>query len=329
VTEAALVWISSAEMFAMLSMKAAIRAVQRDLQAGLDPAQDFNRSILDIEHGQLLYMPSQFGAFVGAKVSTVAPKNPAMGRERIQGIYVLMDSATLGPIMLMDGHALTALRTPAVSAAVADYLAPLRVDHLVVFGSGTQAWGHVEAMRAIRSVGRVTIVARDQERGAAIVNRITASGLESRLGAANDVRDAQIIVCATAARSPLFDGRLVPDDSLSVAVGSHEPDARELDSTLIGRAQLVVEDPTVALREAGDVIIPINEGRITGASLVAMRDIVMGVTLVDHPRPRVFKSSGMPWEDLVVAAEVYRASATSNFDPKAVVDQSTRIEGGS
>jgi ornithine cyclodeaminase len=327
-TEAALVWISSEEMFAMVSMKTAIRAVQRDLQAGLDPAQDFNRTILAIEHGQLLYMPSQFGAFVGAKVSTVAPKNPAIGRERIQGIYLLMDSATLGPIMLMDGHALTALRTPAVSAAVADYLAPPRVDHLVVFGSGTQAWGHVEAIRTIRSVGRVTIVARDQERGAAIVNRIVASGLEAHLGAANDVRDAQLIVCATAARSPLFDGGLVPDDSLSVAVGSHEPDARELDSTLIGRAQLVVEDPTVALREAGDVIIPINEGRITGASLIAMRDIVMGITLVDHPRPRVFKSSGMPWEDLVVAAEIYRASATSTFDPRTVVDQSTKIEGG-
>jgi ornithine cyclodeaminase/alanine dehydrogenase-like protein (mu-crystallin family) len=225
-TEAALGWISSEEMFAKVSMETAIRAVQRDLQAGLDPAQDFNRSILDVEHGQLLYMPSQFGAFVGAKVSTVAPKNPAMGKERIQGIYLLMDGATLGPIMLMDGHALTALRTPAVSAAVADYLAPPRVDHLLVFGSGTQAWGHVEAMRAIRSVGRVTIVARNQERGAAIVNRITTSGLEARLGAASDVRDAQIIVCATAARSPLFDGRLVPDDSLSVAVGSHEPDAR-------------------------------------------------------------------------------------------------------
>jgi ornithine cyclodeaminase len=78
-TEAALGWISSEEMFAKVSMETAIRAVQRDLQAGLDPAQDFNRSILDVEHGQLLYMPSQFGAFVGAKVSTVAPKNPAMG----------------------------------------------------------------------------------------------------------------------------------------------------------------------------------------------------------------------------------------------------------
>jgi hypothetical protein len=140
-TEAALVWISSEEMFAKVSMKTAIRAVQRDLQAGLDPAQDFNRSILDVEHGQLLYMPSQFGAFVGAKVSTVAPKNAAIGKERIQGIYLLMDAKTLSPIMLMDGHALTALRTPAVSAAVADYLAPPRVDHLLVFGSGTQAWG--------------------------------------------------------------------------------------------------------------------------------------------------------------------------------------------
>ncbi len=244
---------------------------------------------------------------MGAKVSTVAPHNPAMGKERIQGIYLLMDSATLSPIMLMDAHALTALRTPAVSAAVADYLAPLHVEHVLVFGSGTQAWGHVEAMRLIRSVGRVTIVARNLERGAAMVARLAASGLTARLGAASDVRDAQVIVCATTTRSPLFDGNLAPDDSLTVAVGSHEPDARELDSTLIARAQLVVEDSTVALREAGDLIIPLRDGVIDAVSLVSMADIINGVTPVDRRRPRVFKSSGMPWEDLVVATEVFRA----------------------
>jgi ornithine cyclodeaminase len=252
-------------------------------------------------------MPSQFGDFVGAKVSTVAPQNPTMGKGRIQGIYLLMDSVTLSPIMLMDAHTLTALRTPAVSAAVADYLAPPHVDHLLVFGSGTQAWGHVEAMRAIRSVSRVTIVARNPERGAAIVTRIADSGLAARLGVASDVRDAQVIVCATAARSPLFDGSLAPDDSLTVAVGSHERDARELDSTLIARAQLVVEDSTVALREAGDLIIPLTEGVVDAVSLVPMRDIIKSVTPVDRLRPRVFKSSGMPWEDLVIAAEVFRA----------------------
>jgi ornithine cyclodeaminase/alanine dehydrogenase-like protein (mu-crystallin family) len=82
---------------------------------------------------------------------------------------------------------------------------------------------------------------------------------------------------------------------------------RELDSALIVRAQLVVEDIAVALREAGDLLIPLREGVIDPASLVPMRDIITDATPVDHGRPRVFKSSGMSWEDLVIAAEVFRA----------------------
>ena len=161
-----------------------------------------------------------------------------------------MDAATLSPIALIDGTALTTLRTPAISAAIADYLAPSHVDHLVVFGSGPQAWGHIEAMRAIRVGGRVTIIARDQSRAASLASRVKARGLNARVGHADDARDAQILVCATTARTPLFDGSLVPDDSFTVAVGSHEADAREVDSALIVRAQLVVEDTAVALREA-------------------------------------------------------------------------------
>jgi len=305
-TDAALPWISAEEVFARVSFGAAVRAVQRDLRAGLDPAHDFSRSILDVAHGQLLLMPTQSPEFVGVKVASVTPGNPALGKERIQGVYLLMDAATLSPIALIDGTALTTLRTPAISAAAADHLAPAQVDHLVVFGSGPQAWGHIEAMRVIRTVGRVTIVARDQGRAAALASRVQARGLDARVGNADDVRDAQLIVCATTARTPLFDGRLVPDDSCSVAVGSHEPDARELDSALIARAQLVVEDTAVALREAGDLLIPLGEGVIDPGSLVPMRDIIMNATPVDHGRPRVFKSSGMSWEDLVIAAEVAR-----------------------
>lgn len=300
-------WVSGDELFASLSMERAIRSIQRDLLGGLDPAHDLARVIDVLEHGQLLYMPSRYGPFVGAKVSTVAPLNPSRGLERINGIYVLMDAVTLSPILLIDGRALTALRTPAVSAAVADHLAPDAIDHLVVFGAGTQAWGHVEAMRAIREVGTVSIVARDPKRSAALVSRLEASGQRIRLGAASDVASAQVIVCATTAREPLFDGAAILDDALVVAVGSHEPDVREIDSTTLARAQVVVEDPGVALREAGDVIIAIGEGRFAGSALVPMRDILSGAVEVDRSRPRIFKSSGMPWEDLVVAAECYRA----------------------
>lgn len=71
-------------------------------------------------------MPSESSDFVGVKVSTVAPHNAAIGRERIQGVYVLMDAATPGLIAIFDAAALT-LRTPAVSAGVTDELAPVRV----------------------------------------------------------------------------------------------------------------------------------------------------------------------------------------------------------
>lgn len=299
--------MSGDEMVRLVNMEQAIRAIQRDLAAGLDPAQDLSRNIIDLEHGQLLYMPSRYGDFVGAKVSTVAPDNPAIGRDRIQGIYLLMDALTLGPLLLLDGQVLTALRTPAVSAAIGDHLAPPVVEHLVVFGSGTQAWGHVEAMRAIRAVGRVSVVGRDPRRSSQFVERLVNDGQDARVGVAADVRDAQVIVCATTSRTPVLDGSMVLEDSLAIAVGSHEPDSRELDSSLVARAQVVVEDPSVALREAGDLLIPMSEGRFVASTLVAMRDVITGVVDVDRTRPRIFKSSGMPWQDLVVAAEIYRA----------------------
>lgn len=306
--DTAIPWISADEVFARVGFGAALRAIQRDLADGLDPANDFTRGILDVHGGQLLLMPTQSSEFVGVKVATVAPGNPALGRERIQGVYLLMDAATLSPVTLLDGAAITTLRTPAVSAAAADYLAPARVDHMVVFGTGPQAWGHIEAMRAIRSIGRATIVARNQDRAAAFAARVSESGLPARVGGASDVSDAQLVVCATTAREPLFDGALLPDDSCTVAVGSHEPVARELDSALIGRAQLIVEDAAVALREAGDLIIPLNEGLVDVGSLIPMKHIVTGTTQVDMTRPRVFKSTGMSWEDLVIAAEVFRTA---------------------
>ena len=119
--------------------------------------------------------------------------------------------------------------------------------------------------------------------------------------------DAQLIVCATTASTPLFDGELVAENSCTIAVGSHKPTDREFDSALARRAQVVVEDLATARREAGDVVIPIAEGVLDPGSLVPLRDIVLGTVAVDQGRPRVFKSVGMSWQDLVVASAVYRA----------------------
>ena len=121
-------------------------------------------------------------------------------------------------------------------------------------------------------------------------------------GADELVATADVVCCCTTAREPLFDGGAVADHATVVAIGSHEPDAREVDETLAARATVVVESRASALREAGDVITAVAAGALSGDDLVTLADLVHGRAAPAPDRPRLFKSTGMAWEDAVVAA---------------------------
>jgi ornithine cyclodeaminase len=283
-----------------------VGVIERALADGLDPAADPPRDVLATAHGQLLLMPAEAGGHVGVKVASVAPGNAARGLATVQAVYVLMDAATLTPIATLDGTALTSLRTPSVSAVAARHLAAPDAARLVVFGSGPQAWGHVEALRAVCPLAQAVVVGRDPARTRAFAERVTAAGLPASAGEAAAVADADVVVCATTAGEPLFDGRSVRAHACVIAVGSHEPHRRELDARLLARATVVVEDPATALREAGDVILAVAEGAIEAGALTGLADVVTGRAAADPGRPRVFKGVGMAWQDLVTAAEVHR-----------------------
>ena len=285
-----------------ISMRAAIEQLQRVLREGFDPDDDPARSIIDVRAGQLLLMPADLGAYAGQKLGMVAPGNPARGLERIQAVYVLLDAETLSPVALMDGTELTSIRTPAVSAAAVDVLAAPDAERLVVFGSGPQAIRHVEAMRAIRPIREAVIVGRDPEKARRAADASARHGVEARVGSPADVEGADIIVCATTAREPLFSSEQVADHATVVAVGSHEPGARELPGELVGRSQVVVETLRVGTTEAGDVIQAIAEGHLTEADLVTMRQVIASEVAASTDRPRIVKTCGMGWQDLAVAS---------------------------
>ena len=149
---------------------------------GLDPSSDPPRTIIEAGRGQLLLMPSAGATAVGTKVVGLARDNPARGLPTIQAVYVLMDAETLTPQALIDGIALTNLRTPAVSAVAMQALAPDDVESAVIVGSGPQALGHAEALLALRSVRRITVAGRDADRAESCARRIEA--LAPRGGAA-------------------------------------------------------------------------------------------------------------------------------------------------
>ncbi len=290
-----------------LSWSDAVDELERALLGGLDPAAGHPRQFVEVAHGQLLLMPAEAGnGGAGVKVVTVAPDNPAAGRPRIQGVYVLFDDA-LAPVAVLDGTALTTLRTPAVSALAVRHLAAPDASHLVVFGAGPQALGHVEALRAVRPVRSVTVVGRTPDRVSALVQRVRALGLTAAAGTADAIAEADLVVCATTARRPLFDGAAVPDGACVVAVGSHEPEARELDGALFGRAErIVVEEAGVAMREAGDVVLAVREGHLAPDHLVGLAAAVKAGPPDAGGGPTIFKSVGMGWQDLVVADAVWR-----------------------
>jgi ornithine cyclodeaminase/alanine dehydrogenase-like protein (mu-crystallin family) len=272
-------YLSAADVEGRLDAAAAADALETALRAGFDPETDPPRSALELGGGQLLVMPSAVGGQAAVKLVSVG------GEPRIQGLCVVFDAATLAPAALVDGIALTNLRTPAVSALAVRRLAAPDARRLLVFGRGPQAHAHVEAMRGVRAIERVDMIGRE--------------------GAADDlVSGADLICCCTTAREPLFDGDLVADSATVVAIGSHEPNAREVDDALVRRATVVVESRASALREAGEVIDAIESGALAQDSLVTLAELVRDEPTLDASRPRLFKSTGMAWEDAVVAAAV-------------------------
>ncbi|WP_291411695.1 ornithine cyclodeaminase family protein [Actinophytocola sp.] len=282
----------------------AVAALRTALRDGLDPEADWARAVVPVEHGQLLLMPAEWGRYAGIKVATVAPGNPARGLPRIQGSYLLLDAETLTPLTMLDAAALTTLRTAAVSALAVDALAVPDASRLVVFGTGPQARSHIAAIRAVRPVGEVVVIGRNADRA-----RTFASSVDAKAGSAADVAMADVVVCATTARTPLFDGAVLRPDVTVVAVGSHEPTAREVDDTTVCSSTVVVEARSAALREAGDVVRPMAAGRFDPDTLVDLASLVRGAATFDRDRPRLFKSVGMAWEDLVIAASSWEKRA--------------------
>lgn len=302
-------WLDAVQVESSLSYGDAVDALERALEAGLDPAADCPRTVVEVDHGHLLLMPSQSASSVGVKVASVAPANPGHGLPRIQAVYLLWDAETLSPVAMLDGTAITSRRTPAVSAVAARHLATPCASRLVVFGTGPQARGHIAALRAVRDITEVVVIGRNAARTEAFAEEVAQSGITAVAGDPGAVAEADIVICATTSTEPLFAGALVPDRCCVIAVGSHEPHVRELDAALLRRATVVVEDAATALREAGDVILAVSEGALKQGQLVPLTDVVRGRVTVDSDLPRVFKSVGMGWQDVVVAAAVYARSS--------------------
>jgi ornithine cyclodeaminase len=308
-------YIDADGVFGLVSPRAAVEILLQALRDGYQPAKDFPRVGYPMTHGELATMPSEIGSEAGIKIVNMVPGNLAKGLAFIQSVYLLFDGETLAPKAAMDGAALTALRTPAVSLAglagpLLERPGALRAG---IYGTGVQGRRHAitlaDFLAGRREIAQLTFVTvtdpiTDFPPGWDIPVATTAPGSEVER---NALQEADLVICCTPSPTPLFDSALLRDDVLVVAMGSHHPDRREIDSQFMGRAQVIVEDVQTALREPGDVILAIADGALAAADLIELSAVARGEVKYAPSGPIMYKTVGMGWEDLAVASRIYQS----------------------
>ena len=307
-------FLTGPDLAALASDADAVGFLEDALRSGrVDPENDSPRLFSPAPGGEFLVMPTSGPTWAGVKLVTVAPQNPARGKPKIQGVYTLFSSHDLAPVVMMDAVELTLLRTPATTAlAVKHLLAAAGGERsveaalsVVVFGTGPQAERHLRCLRAVLGPLDVAVVGRRPESSVAFAARTDGPGLRVTAGRADDVRGADVILCATSSSTPVLDDEQVPTDAVVAAMGSHGRDRAELPPELVRRSDVIVEARTSAMREAGNLLQARGPEEWSRLPVANMADLVCGRFRRTPGRPAVFSGVGMAWEDLVVATALH------------------------
>ena len=328
--------LTAADVRSALSMADAIEATRTAFaQLSSGEAVVPVRTQLSATHGTTLLMPAYLPVDrgLGAKLVSVFPGNPAFGLPTVTALVALLDAETGRPIALLDGTYLTALRTGAASGVAADILALPAVETMALFGAGVQARTQLLAACTVRYIRRAWVYDRNSDRAARLVAEMAGSeGIPADLrvaaSPAEALREAGLVATATTSNVPVFaDGDLLPGTHIS-AVGAFTPQMQEVPSETVARARVFVDQRTAALAEAGDLIVPIQEGRLDPARLVEIGEVINGQATGRESAEQVtlFKSVGNAVQDIAAATRraTHRRRAWAGHHCRAIVAYLTR-----
>lgn len=304
--------IAQAEVPALLPMAACIDLVASALErlAKGDAAQPL-RSVLRLPagNGVLATMPAALGSppTVGVKVITVLPGNHGTPLDSHQGVVLLFDPESGSLLAVIDASSTTEIRTAAASGAATRVLATAGAATLAVLGSGVQASSHISAMRAVRPIATVRVWSRDDLRARVFAERETAKHgipVVPAPSAREAVEGAAIVCTVTSASDPVLHGEWLAPGTHVNAVGACLPRCRELDTGAVVRSRVFVDRRESALSEAGDILIPIQEGAIGPEHIQAeIGEVLAGLAAGRRSAEEItlFKSLGLAVEDLAAA----------------------------
>jgi alanine dehydrogenase len=302
--------LDAAQIVSRVSMPRMIEAVRAGFASDSFAPK---RQMLSLPGGdgrrQLLMMPAfELDGSGIVKLSTIVPDNPARTLPHIQGVLVVF-SEHGEPLAILDGAAVTRLRTAAASACASSYLSREDSAHLLIVGSGALAPYMAQAHCAMRPIRRVSVWGRHAGRVATAVDAIRGLlGSDVKVVSASElepaVASADIVCCATSSSSPVLSGVWLRPGTFVDLVGNFSPTGSEIDDEVLRRSRVYVDTLEGALAEAGDLLGPLSRGVITRQAIVGeLSDLVCARIQGRRSADEItlFKSVGAALEDLVAA----------------------------
>jgi len=309
--------LSQAEVTALLPMEECVEVMDgalRTLSQG--GAQLPLRTVMRLPEGKGFFgvMPARLTEpeSLGVKAIGVFPGNEGTPLDSHQGLVILFSPETGAPLAVLDASSITGIRTAAVSGVATRVLAREDAGDLALLGTGVQARTHLDAMRAVRRLRRIRAYGPNRERLARFVTwaKDQRGVLVEPVGSPREaVLGADLICTVSSAATPLVQSDWVGEGAHINAVGSSIPTARELDTATVVRGRLFVDRLESARAEAGDFLIPRQEGAITDAHILGeLGDLLLGRVTgrTSASELTVFKSLGIAIEDLAAAHHVLR-----------------------
>ncbi len=213
------------------------------------------------------YVQAEEGNALAVKVVSLFPKNPERDRDLalIQAAVLVLEADTGRPMALLEGNALTAIRTGAGSGAAVDLLARQDSKVMAVFGAGVQGRTQLEAACNVREIEQVWVFDTSAERAETFVQEMAEKGVIPKkmrvaISAQQALSDADIVCTATTSNNPVFDDAdLKPGTHIS-AIGSYTPEMQEVPAETVARALVVVDSVSATLAETGDLMQPMQIG---------------------------------------------------------------------
>lgn len=261
----------------------------------------------------LLLMPAwEAGKYLGVKIVTVSPENAKYQLPSIQGTYILMDAEKGLPLAMLDAPTLTSIRTAAASALASSYLSREDSATLLMIGTGALAPRLIEAHGSVRPIKEVYIWGRNFEKAKRIASQF--AGVHFSIKAISTIEEIikviDIISVATLSETPLVLGKWLQAGQHLDLVGAYKPTMREADDEAILKSRIFVDSHESAGKEAGDIVIPLQNGIITKEAIQADLFELCQANKVGRKTQNeitLFKSVGHALEDLAAAKLVYES----------------------